>query len=124
MNSPRFCRRHGKRSPTICSLGRRGSIHNWRATIAPDVHATTQISKALCPDRQWVDPSRQPSFSRALASLIRLGYLKTVSLVPITDLEGDPPDWLHHLSDGVHMRVPRKPRLHVRRSLSENPRHP
>jgi hypothetical protein len=98
-------------------------IYNWRATLAPDVHATTQISQVLCSDRQWVDPKKQPSFSRALASLIRLGYLETVSWVPIIDSEGDPPFWLHHLSDGVYMNVPRKPRFYVQRSLLENSRH-
>jgi hypothetical protein len=49
------------------------------------------VSKVLCSDRQWVDPKKQPSFSRALASLIRLGYLETVSWVSIIDSEGDPP---------------------------------
>jgi len=96
------------------------ALYNWRATIAPDVHATMQISKVLRSDRQWVDPIKRSSFSRALASLIRRGYLKTVSLVPIIDSQDDPPFWLHHLSDGVYMRVPRDRRLYVRRSFSEN----
>jgi hypothetical protein len=47
MNSPRFWRRHGKRSLTICSLGRRGSIHcgqHWRSWIRRRCHDPCRLS--------------------------------------------------------------------------------
>jgi len=40
-------------------------IYNWHATIAPDGNATMQISQVLRSDRQWVDPIKRSSFSRA-----------------------------------------------------------